>query len=38
MGIIFVYKIIYVLNVLELVLNDLDLREFDGVVNIIFLK
>lgn len=38
MGIIFVYKSVYVLNVLELVLNDLDLREFDGVVNVIFLK
>ncbi|GAA9514040.1 alanine--glyoxylate aminotransferase family protein [Helicobacter pylori] len=38
MGIIPVYKSAYALNALELALNDLNLREFDGVANTIFLK
>ncbi len=38
MGIIPVYKSAYALNALELALNDLDLREFDGVANTTFLK
>ncbi|GAA7480747.1 alanine--glyoxylate aminotransferase family protein [Helicobacter pylori] len=38
MGIIPVYKTAYALNALELALNDLDLREFDGVANATFLK
>ncbi|GAA8344829.1 alanine--glyoxylate aminotransferase family protein [Helicobacter pylori] len=38
MGIISVYKTAYALNALELALNDLDLREFDGVANTTFLK
>ncbi|GAA9446839.1 alanine--glyoxylate aminotransferase family protein [Helicobacter pylori] len=38
MGIIPVYKSAYALNALELALNDLNLREFDGVANTTFLK
>ncbi|GAA9539719.1 alanine--glyoxylate aminotransferase family protein [Helicobacter pylori] len=38
MGIIPVYKNAYALNALELALNDLNLREFDGVANTTFLK
>ncbi len=38
MGIIPVYKSTYALNALELALNDLNLREFDGVANTTFLK
>ncbi|GAA8926073.1 alanine--glyoxylate aminotransferase family protein [Helicobacter pylori] len=38
MGIIPVYKSAYALNALELALNDLDLREFDGAANTTFLK
>ncbi|GHR26325.1 putative aminotransferase [Helicobacter pylori] len=38
MGIIPVYKSAYALNTLELALNDLKLREFDGVANTTFLK
>ncbi|RVZ03989.1 alanine--glyoxylate aminotransferase family protein [Helicobacter pylori] len=38
MGIIPVYKTAYALNALELALNDLDLREFDGAANATFLK
>ncbi|MGN8529608.1 alanine--glyoxylate aminotransferase family protein, partial [Helicobacter pylori] len=38
MGIIPVYKSAYALNALELALNDLDLREFDGAANATFLK
>ncbi|MGL2410311.1 pyridoxal-phosphate-dependent aminotransferase family protein [Helicobacter pylori] len=38
MGIIPVYQSAYALNALELALNDLDLREFDGVANTTFLK
>ncbi|MGL2902598.1 pyridoxal-phosphate-dependent aminotransferase family protein [Helicobacter pylori] len=38
MGIIPVYKSAYALNALELALNDLDLREFDGTANTTFLK
>ncbi|MCQ2710125.1 alanine--glyoxylate aminotransferase family protein [Helicobacter pylori] len=38
MGIIPVYKSAYALNALELALNDLDLREFDGSANATFLK
>ncbi|GAA8045168.1 alanine--glyoxylate aminotransferase family protein [Helicobacter pylori] len=38
MGIIPVYKSAYALNALELALNDLNLREFDGVANATFLK
>ncbi len=38
MGIIPVYKTAYALNALELALNDLDLRGFDGVANTTFLK
>lgn len=38
MGIIPVYKTAYALNALELALNDLDLREFDGAANTTFLK
>ncbi|WP_101022670.1 pyridoxal-phosphate-dependent aminotransferase family protein [Helicobacter pylori] len=38
MGIIPVYKTTYALNALELALNDLDLREFDGAANATFLK
>ncbi len=38
MGIIPVYKSAYALNALELALNDLDLREFDGMANTTFLK
>ncbi|GAA8681039.1 alanine--glyoxylate aminotransferase family protein [Helicobacter pylori] len=38
MGIIPVYKSAYALNALELALNDLKLREFDGVANTTFLK
>ncbi|GAA6856323.1 alanine--glyoxylate aminotransferase family protein [Helicobacter pylori] len=38
MGIIPVYKSTYALNALELALNDLDLREFDGAANATFLK
>ncbi|GAA8713511.1 alanine--glyoxylate aminotransferase family protein [Helicobacter pylori] len=38
MGIIPVYKSAYALNALELALNDLNLREFDGMANTTFLK
>ncbi|GHQ72828.1 putative aminotransferase [Helicobacter pylori] len=38
MGIIPVYKSAYALSALELALNDLNLREFDGVANTTFLK
>ncbi len=38
MGIIPVYQSAYALNALELALNDLNLREFDGVANTTFLK
>ncbi len=38
MGIIPVYKSAYALNALELALNDLDLRKFDGAANATFLK
>ncbi|GAA7537220.1 alanine--glyoxylate aminotransferase family protein [Helicobacter pylori] len=38
MGIIPVYKSAYALNALELALNDLNLREFDGAANTTFLK
>lgn len=38
MGIIPVYKSAHALNALELALNDLDLREFDGMANTTFLK
>ncbi|EMH24332.1 aminotransferase, class V [Helicobacter pylori HP260BFii] len=38
MGIIPVYKSAHALNALELALNDLDLREFDGTANATFLK
>ncbi|GAA7448942.1 alanine--glyoxylate aminotransferase family protein [Helicobacter pylori] len=38
MGIIPVYKSAYALSALELALNDLKLREFDGVANTTFLK
>ncbi|GAA7688884.1 alanine--glyoxylate aminotransferase family protein [Helicobacter pylori] len=38
MGIIPVYKSAYALNALELALNDLNLREFDGAANATFLK
>ncbi len=38
MGIIPVYQSSYALNALELALNDLKLREFDGVANTTFLK
>ncbi|GAA8890954.1 alanine--glyoxylate aminotransferase family protein [Helicobacter pylori] len=38
MGIISVYKSAYALNALELALNDLKLREFDGAANTTFLK
>ncbi|GAA7349853.1 alanine--glyoxylate aminotransferase family protein [Helicobacter pylori] len=38
MGIIPVYKSAYALNALELALNDLNLRGFDGVANATFLK
>ncbi|WP_390462552.1 pyridoxal-phosphate-dependent aminotransferase family protein [Helicobacter pylori] len=38
MGIIPVYKSAYALNALELALNDLDLRGFDGAANTTFLK
>lgn len=38
MGIIPVYKSAHALNALELALNDLKLREFDGVANTTFLK
>ncbi|GAA7105336.1 putative aminotransferase [Helicobacter pylori] len=38
MGIIPVYKTAYALSTLELALNDLNLREFDGAANATFLK
>ncbi|GAA6820759.1 alanine--glyoxylate aminotransferase family protein [Helicobacter pylori] len=38
MGIIPVYKSAYALSALELALNDLDLRGFDGAANATFLK
>ncbi|UOS64429.1 alanine--glyoxylate aminotransferase family protein [Helicobacter pylori] len=38
MGIIPIYKSAYALSALELALNDLNLREFDGVANTTFLK
>ncbi|GAA7844629.1 alanine--glyoxylate aminotransferase family protein [Helicobacter pylori] len=38
MGIIPIYKSAYALNALELALNDLNLRGFDGVANATFLK
>ncbi|GAA7792983.1 alanine--glyoxylate aminotransferase family protein [Helicobacter pylori] len=38
MGIIPVYKSAYALNALELALNDLNLRGFDGTANTTFLK
>ncbi|GHP73405.1 putative aminotransferase [Helicobacter pylori] len=38
MGIIPVYKSAYALSALELALNDLNLREFDGMANTTFLK
>ncbi|GAA9663490.1 alanine--glyoxylate aminotransferase family protein [Helicobacter pylori] len=38
MGIIPVYKSAYALSALELALNDLNLREFDGAANATFLK